>query len=261
MKRRRRQRLMTPRKWHCWIAFLLFGVFVPLPASSLPQYKREKRVDIQHWCGEAGQTTQRNAARRCCHPCVVVFYLWVRAPGNPTACSQGQTDEWHFKVVPPVRLEEHVWFFPYNFRSFSSLHIQKKQKNSFPQSWADCSGSHLVLNLIAKQRRSQNSFRTAGVEMLVGVSSPELEAPLKCQLSVWKRDKLSDQSGISSFIIHSEPIQSLGAQGHHALSSMPPLIIRPHQRLFGLSNQCLFNGMPSPQETTNEYFISPLIQS
>lgn len=193
------------------------------------------------------------------------MYVHLRVPGNPsrlyvvedkltngTSRLSHQSDSKNMFGLSHIILER---------SQFTHSKKTKQKTNLFPQSWADCSGSHLVLNLIAKQRRSQKSFRTAGVEMLVGVSSPELEAPLKCQLSVWKRDKLSDQSGISSFIIHSEPIQSLGAQGHRALSSMPPLIIRPHQRLFGLSNQCLFNGMPSPQETTNEYFISPLIQS
>ena len=34
------------------------------------------------------------------------------------------------------------------------------------------------------------------------------------------------------------------------------LIIRPHQRLFGLSNQCLFNGALSLKETADEYFIA-----
>lgn len=122
--------------------------------------------------------------------------------------------------------------------SFISL-----KKMLFSSLWMDRIDSHLVLNLVGKQRRDR-SCRTVGV---VAALSPVLEAPLKCQRSVWKRDNLTDQSGISSFIIHSEPIQSLGAQGHHTLSSMPPLIIRPHQRLFGLSNQCLFNGMPSLQ--------------
>ena len=34
------------------------------------------------------------------------------------------------------------------------------------------------------------------------------------------------------------------------------LIIRPHQRLFGLSNQCLFNGALSLKETADEYFVA-----
>lgn len=58
-----------------------------------------------------------------------------------------------------------------------------------------------------------------------------------------------------------QPIQSLQAHGHRELSSMPALIIRPHQRLFALSNQCLYKSALLPQETTNEYFMSPLIQS
>lgn len=100
-----------------------------------------------------------------------------------------------------------------------------------------------------------------GLVCCLHVSSVWDPPPLKCQQSVWRRDKLTDQSGSSSFIIHSRPIQSLQAHGHRELSSMPPLIIRLHQRLFALSNQCLYNSALPPQETTNEYFMSPLIQS
>lgn len=104
------------------------------------------------------------------------------------------------------------------------------------------------------------SCRTAGAGVLIAASLVP-GTPLKCQLSVWRRVNLTDQSGSSSFIIHSHHIQSLQAHGHRELSSMPPLIIRLHQRLFALSNQCLYNSALPPQETTNEYFMSPLIQS
>lgn len=88
--------------------------------------------------------------------------------------------------------------------------------------------------------------RTAGAGLFVATVSPVPATLLKCQLSVWSRDNLTDQSGSSSFIIHSQPIQSLQAHGHRELSSMPPLIIRLHQRLFALSNQCLYNSALPP---------------
>lgn len=46
----------------------LFCCVVFLFPSSFPhlQVQKNKRVDIQHWCGEARQMTKRSAPRRCC---------------------------------------------------------------------------------------------------------------------------------------------------------------------------------------------------
>lgn len=51
------------------------------PTSS--KYKREKRADIQHWCGEGRQMTECNAPRHCCHLCVVVFMCLCVHPWVP----------------------------------------------------------------------------------------------------------------------------------------------------------------------------------
>ncbi len=64
------------------IAALLGTFFVvwcfcsPHHSSTSSKYKREKRVDIQHWCGEARQMTKRTAPYHCCHLCVGGFYAF-----------------------------------------------------------------------------------------------------------------------------------------------------------------------------------------
>lgn len=129
----------------------------------------------------------------------------------------------------------------------------------FSSPWMDCIDSQFVLNLAGKQWWGQDSSKTAGVGMFVDVSSPVLEAPLKCQLSVCKRETTSMINPESPHSLFTVSPSNRSEPRATAQSSMPLLIIRPHQRLFGLSNQCLLNGMPSLQETTNEYFITPLI--
>lgn len=241
----------------CWV--FLF----PSSSPNVLRVQKRKRVDIQHWCGEARRWWN---AKHGCHLSALVFmclcvHPWVA--GKPSRLHQVKDKLAHGPRSSPT-YARYPRVLQFTTRFLRNGHNVLKFLNSkVPElwTWMDRIDSHLVLNLVGKSWCGQDSCETAGAEMFVGVLSPVLEAPLKCQLSVWERDNLADQSGISSFIIHREPIQSLAAQGHRTLSSMPPLIIRPHQRLFGLSNQCLFNSRPSLQETTNEYFISPPIQS
>lgn len=211
--------------------------------------------------------SQANDAKHYCHLSALVFTCVCAHPwaaGKPSRLHQAKDKPAHgprcFLTCPQSHLKHVTLVQFFKKRRQCSHNFRLRSNYNYGHE-----GTVLIhispLILSGSSDGGQDSGKTAGVEMFVGVLCPVLEAPLKCQLSVWKRDNLADQSGISSFIIHCEPIQSLAAQGHHTLSSMPPLIIRPHQRLFGLSNQCLFNSMPSLQETTNEYFISPLIQS
>lgn len=57
----------------------------------------------------------------------------------------------------------------------------------------DCIDSHLVLQLVGEHWCDQ-SYSTVWRWGVVGVLSVVLEAPLKCQLSVWEKDNLTDQS-------------------------------------------------------------------
>lgn len=201
----------------------LFCSLVFLFPSSFPhlfQVQKNKRVDIQHWCGEARQMTKRSTPCHCCHLCVGVFMpvfgcvcVYVCTPLGTrqtvqTFCSQGQTHqgpEGFLTVLLVGRVPIVLYFYWQRFYIILFSFICSKTIFFSPPSWVN-SSIH-ILSFIWLGSSEATSLQEGWCWLVVGMLSPLLEAPLKYQLSVWKRDNLTDQSGISSFIIHSEPIQ------------------------------------------------------